>query len=229
MAHYLTVYEPPYTKRRVGKDNDGGYVICQLDGGYDAFISGGVFNDISFEEQFLKENPDLRCIAFDNSAVVTSTNDRLEIIKKNIGIFNTDSTVNLHPLVAKYSNIMMKMDIEGGERELFYTLTDEDLQNIKQLVIEIHSNQEVVIPLRLAQTHWLVHLHVNNYQYFDAGHGIRNIHGTRIPEVYEATYVRKNPGDDFKPNTTTIPDPLLDQPNFDDRPDTCITWPPFVN
>jgi len=226
--HRLTVFEPPFPKKRVGKDNDGGYIICELEGGYDAFISGGVCEETSFEEHFLKENPDLKCIAFDGSTQLVST-DRIEFVKKNIGILDTDTTVNLRKYVTPYSNIFMKMDIEGGESELFYTLADEDLLNIKQLVIEFHSEQEAIIPVRLSQTHWLVHLHVNNCFYTQPGNGIRNVNGLNSPTVYECTYIRKNPNEDLKLNTRPIPDPLFDQPNSTEFPDVSINWPPFVN
>ena len=64
---YLRVYQPHYHKRRVGKSNDGGYVICDMEGGYDMFISGGIDTDISFEVNFLKLHPNLTCHAFDGS------------------------------------------------------------------------------------------------------------------------------------------------------------------
>ena len=41
--HYLTVYNPyPYKKSRFGKNNDGGYIICDVGDNYDAFIGGGL-------------------------------------------------------------------------------------------------------------------------------------------------------------------------------------------
>lgn len=228
--HRLTVFEPPFPKKRVGKDNDGGYIICELEGGYDAFISGGICNDTSFEEHFLKENPDLKCIAFDGTTQLQSS-DRLKILKKNIGILDSDTTVNLRKYVTPYSNIFMKIDIEGGERELFYTLTDEDLLNIKQLVIEIHDAREVVIPSRLSRTHWLVHFHMNNCcaRPRETQPAFLNVEGVRTPMVYECTYIRKIPNEELKRNTRPIPDPLLDQPNDQDFHDVRIYWPPFVN
>ena len=43
-----------YKKIRLGKDNDGGYVI--YDGlNYDLIIGCGISNDLSFEEDFVKK------------------------------------------------------------------------------------------------------------------------------------------------------------------------------
>ena len=54
----LIIYDISRQKKRIGKPYDGGYVVLELPGGYDAFISGGISNDISFEKEFL----DLNCI-----------------------------------------------------------------------------------------------------------------------------------------------------------------------
>ena len=55
----LIIYQSPFTKFRVGKKFDGGYVIAFLPAKYDLIISGGISNDISFEDHFSKIYPDL--------------------------------------------------------------------------------------------------------------------------------------------------------------------------
>ena len=52
---FLILYKSPYNKVRIGKDNDGGYVICNLPDYYELFISGCINNDISFEIDFLQK------------------------------------------------------------------------------------------------------------------------------------------------------------------------------
>ena len=49
----LILYNSPFLKQRIGKLNDGGYVIAILPDKYDLLISGGISNDISFEENLL--------------------------------------------------------------------------------------------------------------------------------------------------------------------------------
>ena len=46
----LILYTVPLEKERIGKPFDGGYIIYTLPGTYDICISGGIANDISFEQ-----------------------------------------------------------------------------------------------------------------------------------------------------------------------------------
>ena len=117
----------------------------------------------------------------------------------------------------------MKLDIEGGENELFASLSDTDLTKIKQLVIEFHSHSQVTIPTRLLKTHWLVHLHVNNYVT-----SLTQENGVMLPEIFECTYVRKLPNESLSFNTDPIPSPL-DQPNVPENPDVMLLGYPYTN
>jgi hypothetical protein len=106
-------------------------------------------------------------------------------IQKNISDMNTNTTTNLKEYFSTYNNIFMKMDIEGSEEILFKVLSEDDLLKIKQLVIEIH-DCESKIPSILSKTHYLIHVHGNNYG------GVPIIDGTPIPNVFELTYLRKD-------------------------------------
>lgn len=41
---HLRVYQSPYPKIRLGNNNDGGYIICDLSANYDVCLSGGIGN-----------------------------------------------------------------------------------------------------------------------------------------------------------------------------------------
>ncbi len=64
--HYI-VYQSPYEKIRLGKKEDGGYVICEMGDVYDICLSCGVENDISFDEDFLEKYPKQTIHAFDGT------------------------------------------------------------------------------------------------------------------------------------------------------------------
>jgi len=114
----LTVYKAPYEKIRVGKQNDGGYVICMLPGDYDYLVSGGIAGDISFEQHFLDLKLASKCVAFDGTIEklpLTEDDNRIQFIKKNIAPINNESLTNLHEYIEPYENVFLKLDIEGHE------------------------------------------------------------------------------------------------------------------
>ncbi len=222
---HLTVYSPPYPKVRLGKQNDGGYVICDMGSDYDILLSGGIDTDTSFEEAVLTTYPTLKGFAFDGmvSSFPPPVTGRLQCIQKNLGDHDSDTVSTLSEYFKDHSNIFLKLDIEGGENDLFSSFLDDDLLKIKQLVIEFHSANQVEIPRRLMNTHWLVHLHPNNCC------GVTNVNGIFVPNIFECTYIRKEPGQVLTLNTRPIPDPELDQKNVEEYPDLPLTGLPFVH
>ena len=223
--HPLTVFEAkPFTKIRIGRDNDGGYVVADLHS-YDLFLSAGIANDISFETEFSKKY-NVNCYAFDgsiNSLPDESNSTTIIFNKLNISNITDDKHTNFRNFFDsdKYNNMFIKMDIEGSEDNFFSTLTKNDLLKIKQLVVEVHK-PESFVPYILSKTHYLIHLHSNNYG------GVSIIDGVPIPSVYELTYVRK---DCFieKPNLNAqILPTFLDQRNGLYRPDGTTERPEIV-
>lgn len=226
--HPLTVYKSPFQKIRLGKDNDGGYIIADIpDAKYDIFISAGIGDDHSFETDFVKKYK-TSCVMFDNT-INKIENCDLSHIQKNISDVNTNSTTNLKEYFSTYNNIFMKMDIEGGEENLFKVITQNDLQKIKQLVIEIHDCHSI-IPSILSKTHYLIHIHGNNYG------GVPIINNIPIPNVFELTYVRKDCFEK-KPKLNTELLPLdIDQKcgvyhedGIHERSDIILHCKPYVN
>lgn len=222
--HYYTTYAPNHPKVRLGSRHDGGYVMIDIpSASYDAFLSGGIGNNITFEKAFLDKYPDLKGIAFDGTLKQDppGIHPHLEIVKKNIGPVTNEKTVNIKDYFKGYKNIFMKMDIEGGENALFASLTDEDLTKIKQLVIEFHSVTQVGIMKRLQKTHWLVHIHPNN------NGKLKQEGDLQIPMLVECTYIRREPGESLGLNRRPIPDPLIDMRNVSHLPEVSLTGPPY--
>lgn len=220
--HHLTVYEPPFPKVRLGKANDGGYVIADLPEKepYDLFITGGLGTDSSFEKAFMTKYPTVKAYGFDRSLKdIPSPN--FTHVPKFIGKITDGKYEIVPPYFGNASNIFMKMDVEGGEVDLFQTMTKEHLQRIAQLVIEIHTHKEVNIPRRLAETHWLVHLHPNNVRPTIKEGDLK------LPQIYECTYLRKDKAVCMF-NTRPIPDPKIDQNNVTRNGTVGLSGPPFV-
>jgi hypothetical protein len=80
----LTVYECPFEKKRLGRDYDGGYIIADIpDIKYSILLAGGIETDISFEEDFIKKYPNVKCFAFDGTIDKLPTdNSNIIFIKK---------------------------------------------------------------------------------------------------------------------------------------------------
>jgi hypothetical protein len=207
----LTVYESPLHISRVGRANDGGYVIADRLG-YDAFLSGGIADDDSFEHGILALYPEILCAAFDPSVGdVPRPHQRLAFVRRDAP-----------PLIGTARNALVKLDIEGGEWEW---LAASDLGHVAQLVVELHSPHLGLWSwpalARLAESHALIHAHGNNWD------GIVDIEGVRVPGTLETTWVRRDLAGDLRRNTRRIPGPL-DMPNVPGRADYVIDWAPFV-
>jgi hypothetical protein len=221
----LTVYQSPYTKLRLGKDYDGGYIIADIpDINYDILLAGGILDDMSFEEDFVKKY-DVDCIAFDGTIQrCPKENPKIQFVKKNIGSTNTDRATNLHDLINANMNLFIKMDIEGGEIPWMQSLSDDQLEKFNQIVMEFHkpfSQKEIEVFDKLNKHHFLIHFHGNNCC------GIRDHQGVQIPNVFECTYLHKKFfKDPPQLNTDPIPGPL-DMKNTP-KPEISIDYPPFV-
>jgi hypothetical protein len=219
----LTVYKCPFTKVRLGRDYDGGYIVADIPNvQYDILLSAGIDKDISFEHAFVNKY-NCQCLAYDGTIdFIDIADDNITFVKKNIGYYNDDFNTNLHNEIATYSHICIKMDIEGGEYPWVDSLTTEQLSNIDQIVIEFHhpiSKSEVFN--KINETHYLIHFHANNCC------GVIKNRGVNIPNVFECTYVNKKYITSPELNTDVIPGPL-DMPNIGGN-DIFINYPPFVN
>jgi hypothetical protein len=239
----LTIYKSPFTKTRIGKPHDGGYVIAELQGEYDTFLSGGVSNDISFEKDFLERHPNLQCYAFDGTiSKLPEKSNRITFVKKNLGSTNTTEITNLHEYMRDYNNIFMKMDIEGHEFRVIPTFFENGyITKIKQLVLEIHSPADILLHPNyyktltdiknnhmfemlenINKTHTLIHLHANN------GCNMNIIDGIKIPHVFECTFIRNDfMGSDEKiKNDQPLPTEI-DMKNIPDKPDYYLAGFPY--
>ena len=223
-------------KERLGCLYDGGYVIAQLDCSYDCYISAGVGYDDKFSIEFIDKYGinALDCFAFDGTVEsypypeVHDTH-KINFVQKNIATHNDENHTNLDELLNKYENIFLKMDIEGGEFPWINSLNDSELTKLKQIVIEIHGlsgdsfgtsyNNKVTCLEKLANTHYLVHAHGNNYSHILNG----------IPDVIELTYIQKRYFDTPPPlNSLPLPAPGLDFSNKDHSSDYDLNHYPFV-
>lgn len=202
----LLVYKSPHKKIRMGRPHDGGYVTCELPGGYDCLIGCGISNDVSFEQSILDKYGPIPCFGFDGTIPRLPVNDsRITFVRKNVGAVENAQLTNLHSYIDPYTNIFMKMDIEGHEFRVLPTLSREHMMKIKQIVLEVHSPGDIRLHptyfvglsditdefmlntlSKIKETHTLVHVHPNN------GCKTHHIAGIFMPNVFECTFVRND-------------------------------------
>ena len=242
----LTTYAfPPTQKRRLGNKGetciwgqtvgDGGYVIADISG-YDCYISAGVNEEESFTRDFLpwSKLTAKDAYAFDGTIVgypYHYTRD-IHFVGKNIAAMEDAKHTNLRYLIQRYSNIFLKMDIEGGEWPWLAILNTEELQHFKQIVIEIHSPTDDDFGAtaavkreglaKLATTHALVHVHANNN---GPGWGKDRERGG-LPTIMELTYLRRDCAGSLGHNRTPFPLEGLDMKNAPYE-DMQLVAPPF--
>ena len=224
-------------KIRCGINADGGYVFGDLEGGYDCYISAGISTEESFSRDFIdkynmNEN---NSFGFDGTVVdyPYEYTNKISFIKKNIGSVDDDSNTNLSFLIDKYSDIFLKMDIEGGEYPWLLSIDEEQLGKFKQIVIEFHGitndggwgcsyDNKIKCLEKLSKTHYIIHAHGNNHAHtFDS-----------IPDVIELSCINKKYFGQSVPklNTTPLPIPNLDFPNnIYLNYDINLNFYPFVN
>ena len=225
----LTVYKSPFPKIRLGKDFDGGYIIADIPNvNYSLLIAGGICDDISFEEEFVKKYPNSKCIALDgtiNNLPSENENENITFIKKNIGFENSDTVTNLNDIINENKDIIVKIDIEGAEIPWIKSLSDNQINKFEQLVMEFHfpfTDNEINVFDKINKNHYLIHFHGNNCC------GTRVHNGVVIPNVFECTYLHKKHFTSVPElNTDAIPG-VLDMKNTGND-EIYINYPPFVN
>jgi len=236
ILEFLKVYNYG-NKLRLGNFNDGGYVIAHVFDGYDCYISAGVSNEESFSRDFINLYNMNRSNSYAFDGTILSYpkqyTRKINFIRKNIAPYSSKKTANLSNLISMYNNIFLKMDIEGAEYPWLLSLSNEQLQKFKQITMEFHGinddswgtnyNDKIQCFKKLSETHYLIHIHANNYD------SVTTLDGKPIPNVVELTYINKSfVNEDLPPNKMPMPC-KLDRPNNLLKPDINLCFEPFVN
>lgn len=234
----FVVYEYP-KKFRYGL---GGFVIADVDTPYDCLISAGIERSDDFLVDFIQKHKlqTSQCFGFDGTIDTLPENlrDSMTFVKKQIGTVNDNKTTSLDSYIQDFHNILLKMDIEGGEWAWLQGVEEETLSKFAQIVIEIHGitntswhgltinsfgcgyEQKRDCLKKLSNTHYMVHAHGNNADLV-ASNG--------LPNVLEVAYLNKKFFHEIPPiNTQSLPIKGLDFPNEISCPDIDLNFFPFV-
>lgn len=189
---------PPLT--RLGPEGDGGYLVPDDLEGIQAVFSPGVDQITGFE----KDCADLGMKVFlaDHSVEQPAEKHPLfHFTKKYLGVTTNDVFMTLDDWVDtalpdSQGELLLQIDIEGFEYEVFLGATDRLMKRFRIIVAEFHQlDQAWNKPFfniwsrvfdKILQTHYCVHNHPNNY-YRTVKRG-----GIEIPFLTEMTFYRRD-------------------------------------
>ena len=212
---------------RVGGELDGGYLIPDDVEGVTACFSPGVDLNASFEQDLLNKkgiNSYLADYSVDGPPMGF---EPIAFLKKFLGIINDDVYITLDswvmsaPEFSSGGDLLLQMDIEGGEYLAILGASEEVLKRFRIIVIEIHNVAawgqpnyfEIVETFfcKLLNHFYVLHNHPNNCC------GLVNLGGVSAPRVFELTLLRKDRAKVLG-MCNQFPHPL-DRPNVLDRGD----------
>lgn len=187
---------------RIGPKGDGGYLVPNDLYGIQACFSPGVDKISEFELWCL--NNGMEIYLADKSVDNVNLNipeDQYNFINKYVGCTNNEDFITLDKWVnlnisKENSELLLQMDIEGGEYDSLMSISDSLMKRFRILVIEFHSLHKLwnpnffrfaeIVFNKILQTHSCVHIHPNNCC------GIYSKIGIQIPRVTEFTFLRKD-------------------------------------
>jgi len=213
-----------YKKIRIGNNQDGGYILLDdlkdIKFGY----SFGISREISFDEGLAKRNidvfmydPTINKLPFENSKFHWK---KIGLIGRNI---NKNNMKTLPELIdenghSKEKNMILKIDIESYEWDVFQNLPIKYLRQFKYIVGEFHFINSTNVDYyhilkKIILTHEIFHIHCNNYG------KIIKLYGYIICDAIEISFIQKE-GYEFTEDNSFYPIEGLDYKNCETKDDT---------
>jgi hypothetical protein len=185
---------------RLGPEGDGGYVLPDDLAGIEACFSPGVSGISGFEQDCAERG--MKVFLADRSVSGPACRHELfTFTKKFVGATTDDDFMTLDEWVTaslpeSTSDLLLQIDVEGCEYEVFLSASDALLRRFRIIVVEFHFLDHlwsehffrIARPVfdKLLQTHACVHIHPNN------GGGVLRMGGLAIPPVMEFTFQRRD-------------------------------------
>lgn len=202
---------------RVGRHNDGGYIMYNEFKNATIAYSFGISDDVSWDMDMANKGYDVYMYdhtikslprGCENEITTKFHFFKIGLYSKNIGKFKTLEELLIQNGHMEENKMVLKVDIEGCEWEVLSKIDVYILYKFNQIVIEYHSiektdNLEMIKKAleNINKTHQLVHIHANNCgKIFKLGDIV-------LPNTLEATYLNKSYYD-FKESEKVFPTEL---------------------
>lgn len=184
---------------RVGGEEDGSYVIPDKLEGIKYCFSPGVDKSVKFENALYKKYKIKSFLADNSIDKLPDEGENLNFIKKNIQSYQDESNIEINNWLGNIESneeYILQMDIEGDEYSTLLSLSRENLNRARVIVLELHylhlvfsqSGFKIIKPLlkKLTENHTVVFLNPNNNEEIYQG-----LNRT-IPSVLEVTLLRND-------------------------------------
>ena len=185
---------------RLGPKGDGGYLVPNDLEGIEACFSPGVASVSGFEKNCADIG--MKVFLADKSVEQpTETHKNFKFTKKYIGITSNDDFMTMDSWIGTLlpelqSDLLLQIDIEGYEYEVFLSISDQLMRRFRIIVAEFHQLKQLwngpffSVAARafekILQTHTCVHIHPNNF------YGSYKKNGVEIPKLMEFTFLRND-------------------------------------
>jgi hypothetical protein len=185
---------------RLGPKGDGGYLLPDDLAGIQACFSPGVGFSSEFEKECAQRG--MKVFLADKSVNgPISEHELFYFTKKYIGAASNDDFMTLDnwvdsSLPETNSDLLLQIDIEGYEYEVFQSVSESLMRRFRIIVAEFHElNQlwnnyffKVAAGVfdKILRNHTCVHIHPNNYA------GVTQKNGIDIPQVMEFSFIRND-------------------------------------
>jgi len=193
--------------KRIGSNNDGGYLVPDILDDVKYCFSPGVGNSSNFEKDLEKYN--ITSFLADKNVNGPATElKKFNFDKKNINSFNCIDKININDWI--YSKIdkseinksILQIDTDGYEYEILLSINEEILSEIKILLVEFHGLELIgneffynIVESTLEKIklyHTPIHIHPNNCC------GNHKINKFKIPSVLEVIFLNNSLSDNKK-------------------------------
>lgn len=212
MNELFPMYAPPEELVRIGGRQDGGYLMLEDFTGRELAYSFGICDDVSWDRAMAERG--FQVYMYDHTiGGLPEENAAFHWQKKGLTGNYDPEQPELETLAMflaengheERNRMILKMDIEGCEWEVFARGEAELFNRFSQIVLELHGLNDVRqgelmrrALKRLNETHGAVHVHGNNCdKYLLLG-------GMILPDTLEITYLNKSEYQ-LKESTTFFP------------------------
>ncbi|MFA5322236.1 MAG: FkbM family methyltransferase [Smithella sp.] len=185
---------------RMGPKRDGGYLLPDDLAEIQACFSPGIGFSSEFEKDCAQRG--MKVFLADKSVNGPVSEHKLfHFTKKYIGAASDDDFMTLDnwvdsSLPGTNVDLLLQIDIEGYEYEVFQSVSESLMRRFRIIVAEFHALDQLwnnsffkiaeCVFDKILRTHACVHIHPNNYA------GVIKKEGIDIPQVMEFSFLRKD-------------------------------------